>query len=154
MVKSEVVGGMLEITVKAGRHGTSEVAHQFVDRIKNLPLIGTCVNEDLAPRKLNFYISGYLTINGIDYGKVYFAQGHGNGRNNWWSTGPFYISEDKNWSNNIQQQIDRLPAEDASVAIVKFFASLGVYVFGQLMVCPPTDYVNKFRYAGRSTKMG
>lgn len=81
-----------KLNVKAGRHGTSQVAADFRTWADHGVVIG-CQKDDAYPRDLNFAVYGTLTFE--HGGKTYqikemiLAQGHNHaGRNNWWLGGP------------------------------------------------------------------
>jgi len=80
------------IEIKAGRHGTSEVAAWFKNQSSGGVVIG-CDTDDQYPSKLNFAVFGTLTFefNGKTHvvKKMLLAQGHNaRDRNNWWTGGP------------------------------------------------------------------
>lgn len=81
-----------KLNIKAGRHGSSQVANDFKSWAGQGVVIG-CQKDDTYPRDLNFAVYGTLTFE--HDGKTYqikdliLAQGHNNaGRNNWWLGGP------------------------------------------------------------------
>ncbi len=81
-----------KIEIKAGRHGTSEVAAWFKNYAAEGIVIG-CDTDDRYPSKLNFAVFGTLTFEftGKTYvvKKMLLAQGHSaRDRNNWWTGGP------------------------------------------------------------------
>lgn len=81
-----------KIEIKAGRHGTSEVAAWFKNQSSGGVVIG-CDTDDQYPSKLNFAVLGTLTFEftGKTYvvKKMLLAQGHNaRDRNNWWTGGP------------------------------------------------------------------
>jgi len=81
-----------KIVVKAGRHGSTEVAEWFKKKADTGVVIA-CDTMESYPSKLNFAIFGNLTFEAS--GKTWsvknllFAQGHNaRSRNNWWTGGP------------------------------------------------------------------
>ena len=79
-----------EMTVRAGRKGSSDVANWFKDKIGHGSATA-CSSIDSLPGKLNFAFVGKMefdfggnTLKGKD---LVIAQGN-NGRNNWWIGGP------------------------------------------------------------------
>lgn len=92
------VGSMWKMTIKAGRHGTSEVADWFKDNVAG----GACIanaSNDAVPEKLNFAVKGTLDLiinddtteskeKTYSIKDVVIAQGHNTvGDNNWWIGG-------------------------------------------------------------------
>lgn len=80
------------ITVKAGRHKTSEVADWFNDGLKAENMIPSSVTTDGTPGSLNFAIKAQLVLTNntvtLTIDNFRFGQGSTPGsRNNWWMGG-------------------------------------------------------------------
>jgi hypothetical protein len=76
------------VTIKAGRHKTTQVAHWFNDGVQGGGAIALTYS-DTAPQELNFAVRGTLTlvINNITYTAQNFILAQGStptGGNNWW----------------------------------------------------------------------
>lgn len=105
------------VTVKAGRHNSSDVADWFLDKTQGGGVIAKTFN-DQKPSKLNFAVCGTLSlkINGVTYTVDDFvlAQGHFESNNNWWigSKTMFGVS----WDNVNQQYTEDLVRDTLSVA--------------------------------------
>ena len=87
-----------QITVKAGRKGSKDVATDFVEGIGYGHMMPTIRYEDEEPEELNFWIRVFdFRVNDIIIPEIYFAQGHikGIGINNWW-VGSKYLKHDNN----------------------------------------------------------
>jgi hypothetical protein len=79
------------LTVKAGRHGTPDVASWFKTQTKQKAIALTFT--DTEPGVLNFAVAGKLTltIGGVDFtcDDIVVGQGHtSSGHNNWWFGSP------------------------------------------------------------------
>lgn len=83
--------GRGQITVKAGRKGSSDVADWFKTQVASGQTLA-CDSKDTFPDKLNFAVEGTLkmTVGGdeITCDNVIVAQGHFGTNNNWWMGGP------------------------------------------------------------------
>ncbi|KAF0813913.1 hypothetical protein IGB42_01592 [Andreprevotia sp. IGB-42] len=76
------------VTIKAGRHKTSQVAHWFDDVVQGGGGIALTYS-DTSPEELNFAVRGTLTlvINNVTYTAQNFVLAQGStttGGNNWW----------------------------------------------------------------------
>ncbi|MGK7901574.1 MAG: hypothetical protein AB4352_09200 [Hormoscilla sp.] len=88
---SKYDGFWLDITVDAGRSGTTAVADTFKERVAGGGAIACYTNQSL-PDTLNFWVEGILEIEMEDETytcpNFFIAQGNTSGRNNWWQAGP------------------------------------------------------------------
>ena len=80
------------LDVRAGRHGTAEVAQYFNADITGDNALGIATSKDPAlPSELNFAVSGTLTVatdqSTMGCPDMKIAQGHHVGVNNWWMAG-------------------------------------------------------------------
>merc|ERR1739845_343352 len=80
-----------KLTVKAGRKGSSGPADWFLKNLGPDNIAGCDVASDTSPSKLNFAVSGTLSMNVggaiVTCPDVRFGQGHSGSRNNWWMGG-------------------------------------------------------------------
>lgn len=83
--------GNNKITIHANRHGSAGVAFWFTDTLGPSNMVGNKVDSAEMPEKLNFAVSGNLTMNVgsilFTCPHVRFAQGHTGSSNNWWFGG-------------------------------------------------------------------
>ena len=89
-VTSGMSGGEGYINVKAGRHGSSDVADWFKDKAD--VAVGDRVAFDSWPEELNFAVYGDILVKGANgkYVKctdIVIGQGHVGAYNNWWIGG-------------------------------------------------------------------
>ena len=81
------------LDVKAGRHGSKEVAHDFNAGISPENALGlrTSPHDPPLPAELNFAVFGTMSVAIDDATRVCrnmrIAQGHANAENNWWIAG-------------------------------------------------------------------
>ena len=79
------------LDVRAGRHGSSEVADYFNAGITGENALGLSTNSDSLPSELNFAVFGNLSVTIDDTTRecqeIRLAQGHVFGYNNWWMAG-------------------------------------------------------------------
>ena len=87
---SSVDGYNYKLDVRAGRHGSEEVARDFNAGITGDNALGLLASDSL-PEELNFAVFGTLsvTIGNItrDCQEIRLAQGHKATQNNWWLAG-------------------------------------------------------------------
>lgn len=86
-----------EINIKAGRHGTEEVAKWFKEQISSQKeqsgAVIACDSYDEMPVSLNFAVEGTMTMKfrdgkTVEIPDMVIAQGHNaRSRNNWWLGG-------------------------------------------------------------------
>ncbi len=90
-VTSKMKDGKCKVTIKAGRHGSSEVAKWFSSEIDTGAAIA-CDSSGPMPDKLNFAVEGTLVLTQGDQTttceNVILAQGHFGFTNNWWMGSP------------------------------------------------------------------
>ena len=89
-VTSGMSGSKGYMNVRAGRHGSDDVADWFKDRAD--VAVGDRVASDSWPDKLNFAVYGDMVVKGSDGGSVkctdiVIGQGHTGSFNNWWIGG-------------------------------------------------------------------
>jgi hypothetical protein len=89
-VTSGMSGGNGYINVKAGRHGSDDVADWFKHRAD--VAVGDRVASDSWPDELNFAVYGDMVVKGSNGGcvkctDIVIGQGHTGAYNNWWIGG-------------------------------------------------------------------
>ncbi|MBQ4838552.1 MULTISPECIES: hypothetical protein [Pseudoalteromonas] len=104
------------ITVKAGRHNSSEVAVWFNERI-NIGGIAKTYSSH-SPSSLNFAVTGTLVFNmknGVTYtfDDFVLGQGHYSGNNNWWIGSKYMVGV--TWTNVDQQYAVNLVSDTLSL---------------------------------------
>ncbi|AOT08402.1 hypothetical protein [Pseudoalteromonas luteoviolacea] len=104
------------LTVKAGRHNSSEVADWFKARI-NIGGIAKTYSSH-SPSSLNFAVTGTLTLNmknGVTYtfDDFVLGQGHFASSNNWWIGSKYMVGV--TWSNVDQQYAIDLVSDTLSL---------------------------------------
>lgn len=89
--KVSKAGAEAQIVVKAGRHGTSQVADWFKTQVGSGQTL-VCDSKGTFPDKLNFAVKGTLKMTvgdkKITCQDVLVGQGHFGANNNWWMGGP------------------------------------------------------------------
>ncbi len=86
-----------KLDVRAGRHGSKEVADDFNAGITPDNALGLLTYGDPLPSELNFAVFGTMSVT-IDATRVCpdmrIAQGHHSTRNNWWIAGTKCYQQD------------------------------------------------------------
>ncbi|KZN50817.1 hypothetical protein [Pseudoalteromonas luteoviolacea] len=106
------------LTVKAGRHNSSEVADWFKERI-NIGGIAKTYSSH-SPSSLNFAVTGTLSFNmknGVTYTFENFVlgQGHFLSNNNWWIGSKYMIGV--TWTNVDQEYAANLVSDTLSLEV-------------------------------------
>lgn len=110
-VTSSVSGEHGWINVKAGRHGSSDVAEWFEQQVGS-GATAACDSSGNFPDNLNFAVAGTLTFtvsNGASYtcDDVIIGQGHFTGANNWWVGGPHMQGVHASIGGGVYQNCDQ-----------------------------------------------
>jgi hypothetical protein len=112
--------GQVQVTVKAGRKGSEEVATWFKDQVYTGQTL-VCDSKETYPDGLNFAVKGTLTIGSVNGDEItcndiIIAQGRSS-RNNWWMGGPHMKGAHLSYSG-VTEQSCKITGKDLPAIVV------------------------------------